>query len=47
MLILVHAGPHFHAVIPMLALVTMGIVAVSPQCAEERGASFAIDTQRA
>lgn len=29
MLILVHAGPHFHALIPMLALVTMGIVVVS------------------
>jgi hypothetical protein len=29
MLILVHAGPHFHALVPMLALVTMGIVVVS------------------
>lgn len=29
LLILVHAGPHFHALVPMLALLAMGIVAVS------------------
>lgn len=28
-LILVHAGPHFHALVPMLALVSMGIVALT------------------
>ena len=29
LLILIHAGPHFHALIPMLALLSMGIVVVS------------------
>lgn len=28
-LILVHAGPHFHALVPMLALLAMGVVVVS------------------
>lgn len=29
LLIVIHAGPHFHALVPILALFTMGIVAVS------------------
>lgn len=29
LLILIHAGPHFHALVPMLALIAMGIVSVS------------------
>jgi hypothetical protein len=28
-LILVHAGPHFHALVPLLALVTMGVVSLT------------------
>ena len=48
-LILVHSGPHLHAVIPVLAMVTMAVVAVSGvigQAVHQKAVRLLKDTRR-